>query len=710
MIRFLRKHQRIFFIIITVVIVITFSFFGTYSVTQNSKGPKDKVLVKALNGKDIRFLQTQKLSILLSNDAHSGNISNLLNKDILSKEFVDTGIAKILAKHYFGFIKGYLQEHFDKINHYNLYTHPHISDISVENVWKQYAPELLSVFNKIKAAKNVDETFFGDLLNAYVLQEQFSPQMLKTLLYYQQMEYRQANLTDYEFMHNDFYLFGFKNVSDWFGQNFVDLLSEFILNVAYIAEDKGYTAKESEVYEELVTNLKDNLEKSENKQLFPQDLKSAFQYQCHLLGMKTTDVIDVWQRVLLFKKYFHDHATAVFTDNILDKKLLDMKHVQLDVSAYKLPAYLMIKDSMERSYLALYWSCVGSDPLYNKYYPIEQIEEKYPELIQRKIKVQYASLTQEEAGLNITEKVLWQWQTKKENWQKLLIKFPDLKKQLVRNPFDILESISLQLRNRIDSFSRGEMVKEKALIEETLKKQEKKELVIKFKNKGTSIDAPIGINDMQALFAFLNQKDHSQIYTQDNTCYYLFGDVSEIETKHIITFEEAFSDGSLKSLLDKYVQDNLQAYKTNSVDEAKKSIVDKVFNAESVDKKLLSYMEGLCCQMRDKKDDSFVFHGDKRDILNQWMLEKEDKTINKGEEKAIDNAIVDQTVNVSMDKNSNPVFYHINKIKVDEKAVKEEMDKEKQVLINEVKLRLAEKIIQSMLDKKAFLLPIRENV
>ncbi len=38
MLAFFRKYQRYFFLVITIVIVISFSFFGTYSTLMNTSG------------------------------------------------------------------------------------------------------------------------------------------------------------------------------------------------------------------------------------------------------------------------------------------------------------------------------------------------------------------------------------------------------------------------------------------------------------------------------------------------------------------------------------------------------------------------------------------------------------------------------------------------------------------------------------------------
>jgi hypothetical protein len=51
MLQFLRKHQRYFFIVITATIVVSFSFFGTYSSMGQHEAAPDREISQGLCGK-----------------------------------------------------------------------------------------------------------------------------------------------------------------------------------------------------------------------------------------------------------------------------------------------------------------------------------------------------------------------------------------------------------------------------------------------------------------------------------------------------------------------------------------------------------------------------------------------------------------------------------------------------------------------------------
>jgi hypothetical protein len=52
MLEFFRKYQRYFFILITIVIVISFSFFGTYSTLSNGSF-REQIAFTTVDGTDI---------------------------------------------------------------------------------------------------------------------------------------------------------------------------------------------------------------------------------------------------------------------------------------------------------------------------------------------------------------------------------------------------------------------------------------------------------------------------------------------------------------------------------------------------------------------------------------------------------------------------------------------------------------------------------
>ena len=68
MLEFFRKYQRYFFFVITVIIVISFSFFGTYSTLQNVDS-RDQEAFRAIDGSLISRSELDEMVLFLATDA-----------------------------------------------------------------------------------------------------------------------------------------------------------------------------------------------------------------------------------------------------------------------------------------------------------------------------------------------------------------------------------------------------------------------------------------------------------------------------------------------------------------------------------------------------------------------------------------------------------------------------------------------------------------
>src|ERR1019366_8989292 len=104
MLEFFRRYQRGFFIVITVVIVISFSFFGTFQ-TFDSKQQDDRVAFTALDGSKVRRSDIADMVAFLTADSHDylfsgGGSGNALNDGVLAGDILESGLAQIIAAPY----------------------------------------------------------------------------------------------------------------------------------------------------------------------------------------------------------------------------------------------------------------------------------------------------------------------------------------------------------------------------------------------------------------------------------------------------------------------------------------------------------------------------------------------------------------------------------------------------------------------------------
>src|SRR5579871_6574614 len=103
MLQFFRTYQRFFFIIVTVVIVISFSFFGTFSSLSQTSALPDRVVVTGVEGSPIMHRDLQALCELIAFSSvdrvdRQHQRLNLFNDSVIEKELMATGIGMMLAR------------------------------------------------------------------------------------------------------------------------------------------------------------------------------------------------------------------------------------------------------------------------------------------------------------------------------------------------------------------------------------------------------------------------------------------------------------------------------------------------------------------------------------------------------------------------------------------------------------------------------------
>ena len=146
MLEFFRKYQRYFFIVIAVVIVISFSFFGTHSAINAPQKVEDRCISQGVDGSKImkseldhmvRFLASDRNDLALT---EKGMMPNFFNDGVVRKDLLGTGIGVLLANAYFEDLKGDLNERMTHHKAFHPYCHPTAPFISVENLWSQVLP------------------------------------------------------------------------------------------------------------------------------------------------------------------------------------------------------------------------------------------------------------------------------------------------------------------------------------------------------------------------------------------------------------------------------------------------------------------------------------------------------------------------------------------------------------------------------------------
>jgi hypothetical protein len=88
MLQLLRRYQRYIFFFITIIIILSFSFFGTYS-ALDKVGHPDKVAFKAVDGSSVSVAELEAMTLFLRSDSND----KLLSGGIWGPNFLNDGVS-----------------------------------------------------------------------------------------------------------------------------------------------------------------------------------------------------------------------------------------------------------------------------------------------------------------------------------------------------------------------------------------------------------------------------------------------------------------------------------------------------------------------------------------------------------------------------------------------------------------------------------------
>jgi GcvH upstream region-like protein len=583
MLQFLRKHQRYFFIVITAAIVVSFSFFGTYSSMNRSEAPKDKEIGRGVSGKPVMQQELAALCRLIGSspydhaDRSQGAMPNFLNDGVMERDFFSSGLGVMLAKRYFDELKGDLDPRVKKIQQFHPYVHPHSYQISAEGAWARYSPEMLERFRLLKTKSDQPTTeTLALMFRLYIDQAMVPPDALKYIL---RMQQQQMGVEPDPLLGNsDLRLFGFTSIEDWFGPRFVSLIGQFIVNAAQAAEERGYEIAAEEVRADLFQNIYQGYRQlSQNAELTSEEAHRYYQMKMRALGFDEAMLIGTWKKVMLFRRLFEDGSGSVLMDPLAYQQFDRFAKENVRIALYQLPAVLQFADFRSMLKFQLYLEGVALDAgrlrtdlrLPRQMATEEQIGKKIPELVQRDVELEWSAVSKEELTRSISIKESWEWEVADAHWEQLKKTFPELASCKADTKMDrlvFLNSVDAKLRAKIDQCARENMVGERpAEIRLALENAPTKRAALGLKMRGTEFPF-LGVKDNVGLGLLVEgaslkgeapnaAAESLAFYSPDDEHFYSIQVVAREDAKRVLRFAEASKDGTLDKLLDKKLEE-----------------------------------------------------------------------------------------------------------------------------------------------------------
>jgi GcvH upstream region-like protein len=577
MLGFFRRHQRYFFLMITIVIVISFSFFGTYSTINNSSG-QDPVAFVAVDGTQIPRSELNQLVMFIGTDAEDkllfGGIwgPNFLNDGVVKKDFFETGLAELLAEQYPGEIEQDLFARHEKEKRNALYSHPQAQFLSVASAWNYLAPDIKTHYDalrKVQIANSVEG--FKERVDLYLAEKKLPAPMMRQLLLYQQQQYSWLS-PDPNLERTDFSLFGYHTLEDWFGPRFLRLTAEFIINASIIAEGKGYQVSKADALADLMHNSEISFKQVMNSpNLGVATSAEYFNEQLHRMQLDKNGAVAIWKRVMLFRRLFHDVGNAVFVDPLMFQKYHEYAMETVEGQLYRLPPEFRLGSYRDLQKFEIYLEMIGKRPdaktgrlnLPLEFLSSAELAKTHPELVQKRYLLEVAKYDKDNLQSKVGVKETWNWEVDEQNWNKLQKQFADLgtKKGSTREErFAALDSLDDKTRNKVDEFARKLIVESHPeWLDKALQEAETQSMVVGLRLKGGKPPF-MGLKNNEELMKLLDraklkeQEPGLAKYSADGNAFYRISVVDRSPNLEILTFKEAQQEGTLDDLLNKKLE------------------------------------------------------------------------------------------------------------------------------------------------------------
>lgn len=589
MLDFFRRNQRYFFFVITVVIVISFSFFGTYS-TIPAANIREQVAFVAIDGTEVKRSDLEEMTLFLSSDLDDKVIfggvwgPNFLNDGVIKKDFLQTGLAEILAAQYEPVLAADLQKKLEKEKRYNLYAHPEANFINIESVWDYFAPEMKTNYSALKQAKQAtNEEALNARVRLYLGERRLPPPLVRQVLRYQEKQYNWIT-PDQKLDRTDLSLFGYHTLDDWFGPHFIRIIGEFIINASKVAEQKGYIVTKEEAWADLIHNAQLSYQQNiQNPNLGVANSAEYINEQLHRMRMDQSMAVKIWRQVLLFRRLFQDIGLSVFVDPFSFEQVNAFAKESASGELYQLPQELHLHSYQDLQKFETYLTATSKRPsedsktlmLPTEFLSAAEVAKNYPELVQKRYFLEVSQVDKSNLQAKVPVKESWSWQVENKNWEKLKKEFPELGVKTGNTPeerFSALESLDNRTRTRVDAYARNAWLDEHPeWMENALKNADAKHIVVGISEKGNG-DLFKGIKDPKKLMNLLDtaplagemdkssdkeKKSQEALnhYTDNHQKYFYIRVIERKPDWEILTFAEANKKGVLDIIVDRQLEE-----------------------------------------------------------------------------------------------------------------------------------------------------------
>ncbi|WP_348660372.1 hypothetical protein [Chlamydiifrater volucris] len=481
---------------------------------------------------------------------------NFLNDNFVTREVLTSKIGEAL------FLATYSKEGFPafaKEIEYKPYRRFDAPFISSEEIWKSSAPTLSLAFHKFKSIKNPSsKEGYEARVSLFAEEKRFPYTLLRDMAEYRRRTYALPH-DPLAAKDKTFKLFGYSNVSDWFGTPFINALSEVVVKFASFCESKGLSVSKKEVEREFLIRAKEAYEFVGKKDCSSLDNFISCYLSAYNVPLK--EFLVAYKYIIEFQRGLNQVKGSFSFDYEPFREFFAKSKDHMLLDCYRFPKELIFHSRADleafETYLRL--TAIPSKnvldiPSY--YLPVKSVKAKESRLVGRRFIVSYSSISsakEMEPKLSVSE--IRDWQRDPQNSAVLSAEFPAIFNNFSDNfdkdstSFKIdLKTLDAETRSKVDNFSKKEIIRSRPHeVAKVLASKEKiqKEIFLSF-GKDFSLE---GISDGAALSKVLMEADSIPCFTQDGNIYYAFEVEERFDQEEIVSFKEAFRKDILKTIV-----------------------------------------------------------------------------------------------------------------------------------------------------------------
>lgn len=577
MMKFIRKYQWYFYVVVTTMVVISFSFFGTYGAVSNAAG-RDVTAFHTLDGRPVPRSELEEMALFISTDSFDKLLTgpylgaNFLNDGVVQKSVIETGLGAVLIEQFPEIYRSDLETRLQREKRYTPYTHPELPFVSAKGVWNYFAPTINSQLEYVQQSTNpLDPSVTQALMGLYLAERQFPSPALSQMLRYQEKQYGKPDLN---LNRVDLSLFGFHSLDDWFGPRFSRMVAQVIINSAILAEQKGYRVTNEEAWADLLRNAQKSFhDLNANGIVVAPSLNDYINGQLRRMGMDASKATKIWRQVLLFTRLEEDLKQSQLIDAQTLASLNQYSLEEVEGNQYQLPKPLQLSDFKNLEHFEVYLDQIakrgskGDLMLPKEFLSVGEIQKKAPELVQKRYLVEINKTDLKKLQTRISLKETLDWELDVNHFNQLKKEFADLgvsESGTLDQRIQALSALDSSQRAKVDAYATREIaLAHPEWIERGLETSKPETMTLSIRFKGGKAPLP-GINNSQGFMDLLDKETSITKYSQDQDHYYNIRVLDRSAAPEALTFEEAEKAGLLAPLSKKVLEPYYLQIRTES--------------------------------------------------------------------------------------------------------------------------------------------------